>query len=140
MSSILLDAAETARGERAPTHAASEYRAAALAWASRQARPDEDATAALARLCATGSMVVESCYRAAAIAHALDTLDLGELVPLDAPHAALRRAAWASLLELVEPHRAPDEPLNSALRRLLGANLALRCCFLLLLQEPGPKQ
>lgn len=140
MSSILVDAAETARGERTPAHSAAAYRDAALAWASRQARPEESPTVALARLCATGSMVVDLCYRAAAIAHALDTLDLGELVPPDAPHAANRRAAWAALLELVEPHRAPDEQLNTALRRLVGQNLALRCCFLLILQEPGPKQ
>ena len=140
MSSILVDAAETARGERAPAHSAAAYRDAALAWASRQARPDESPTVALARLCATGSTVVDSCYRAAAIAHALDTLDLSELVPFDAPDAALRRAAWADLLQLVAPHRASDEPLNVAVRRLLGANLAVRVLFVLLLQEPEPKQ
>lgn len=140
MSSVLVEAAEIARGERAPAHSAAAYRDAALAWASRQARPDESPTLALARLCATGSMVVDLCYRAAAIAHALDTLDLGELVPPDAPHAVNRRAAWAALLELVEPHRAPGEPLNVALRRLLHANLAVRVTFLLVLQEPGPNQ
>ena len=140
MSSILVEAAETARGERAPAHSAAAYRDAALAWAARQARPEESPTVALARLCASGSMVVDLCYRAAAIAHALDTLDLGELVPLDAPDAANRLATWAALLELVEPHRAPGEHLNATLRRLLGANLAVRVTFLLLLQEPGLEQ
>lgn len=140
MNSILVDAAETARGERAPTHAASEYRAVALAWAARQARPEESPTVALARLCATGSMVVGDLYRAAAIAHALDTLDFGELVPPDAPDAANRLATWAALLDLADAHRAPGERLNATLRRLLGANLAVRVLFILLLQEPGPKQ
>ena len=140
MSSILVDAAETARGERAPAHSAAAYRDAALAWASRQARPEESPTVALARLCATGSMVVDLCYRAAAIAHALDTLSLDELVPNDAPHADHRLATWAALLELVEPHRAPGERLSATLRRLLGENLAVRVTFLLILQEPAPKQ
>lgn len=140
MSSILVEAAETARGERAPAHSAAAYRAAALSWASRQARPEESPTVALARLCATGSMVVDLCYRAAAIAHALDTLDLGELVPPDAPDAANRLATWASLLDLADAHRAPGERLNATVRRLLGANLAVRVLFLLILQEPGPKQ
>jgi hypothetical protein len=140
MSSILVEAAETARGERAPAHSAAAYRDAALAWASRQARPEESPTVALARLCATGSMVVDLCYRAAAIATALDSLSLDDLVPPDAPDAANRRATWAALLELVEPHRAPDEPFNATVRRLLGANLAVRVTFLLILQEPGPKQ
>jgi hypothetical protein len=140
MSSILVEAAETARGERAPAHSAAAYRDAALAWAARQARPEESPTVALARLCATGSMVVDLCYRAAAIAHSLDTLDLGELVPPDAPDATNRREAWNALLQLVEPHRAPDEPLNAALRRLLGQNLAVRVTFLLILQEPGPQR
>ncbi|MCK6570167.1 hypothetical protein L6V77_03550 [Myxococcota bacterium] len=140
MSSILVEAAETARGERAPAHSAAAYRDAAIAWASRQARPEESPTVALARLCATGSMVVDLCYRAAAIAHALDTLDLGELVPPDAPDAANRLSTWAALLSLVEPHRALGERLNATLRRLLGENLAVRVTFLLILQEPGPKQ
>ena len=140
MSSILVDAAETARGERAPAHSAAAYRAAALSWAARQARPDESPTLALARLCASGSMVVDHCYRAAAIAHALDTLELDELVPFDAPDAANRRAAWGDLLLLIAPHRALGEPLAATFRRLLGSNLAVRVAFLLILQEPGSKQ
>lgn len=140
MSSILVEAAETARGERAPAHSAAVYRAAALAWASRQARPEESPTVALARLCATGSMVVGDLYRAASIATAIDALDLGELVPLDAPDAANRLATWGSLLELVEPHRAPGEHLSATVRRLLHANLAVRVTFLLILQEPNPHQ
>lgn len=140
MSAIFVDAAETARGERAPAHSAAAYRAAALSWAYRQTRPKETPTVALARLCATGSMVVDYCYRAAAIAHALDTLDLAELVPHDAPDAANRLATWAALLDLAEPHRAPGERLNATVRRLLGHNFAVRVLFLLILQEPGPKQ
>jgi hypothetical protein len=140
MSSILVDAAEAARGERAPAHSAAAYRAAAFAWASRQARPEESPTVALARLCATGSMVVDHCYRAAAIATALDTLDLGELVPIDAPDAANRLATWAALLDLADAHRAPGERLNATVRRLLRDNLALRVVFILVLQEPTAHQ
>jgi hypothetical protein len=136
MNSILVEAAETARGEHAPAHSADAYRAAALAWASRQTRTEESSTVALARLCATGSMVVDHCYRAAAIATAVDTLDLSELVPIDAPDAANRLATWASLLDLCDAHRAPCENLNAAVRRLLRVNLAVRVVFILILQEP----
>ncbi len=136
MNAILVDAAEAARGERAPAHSAAAYRATALAWAERCAQPNESPTVALARLCACGSGVVGDLYRAAAIAHALDALDLAELVPPDAPQAANRLATWAGLLDLAAPHRAPGEPLSATVRRLLAENMAVRALFLLILQEP----
>lgn len=137
---LVADAAQVARGQRPPAASAVAYRAAALAWAERCADEDESPTVALARLCAKGSTVVSDLYRAAAIAHALDALDLTELVPTEAHQAANRLATWAALLELVAPHRAPDEPLSTTVRRLLGENLAVRALFILILQEPRPNQ
>jgi hypothetical protein len=138
--SILADAAQVARGERPPTAPAAAYRAAALAWAERCADEGESPTVALARLCAKGSPIVSDLYRAAAIAHALDALDLTELVPPEAHEAANRLATWAALLELVAPLRATNEHLNATVRRLLGENLAVRALFILILQEPRPHQ
>lgn len=134
--SILIDAAEVARGARPPTHSAAAYRAAALGWAERVADEDESPTVSLARLCATGSPIVRDLYRAASIAHALDTLDLGELVPTEAHQADNRLATWTALLDLAAPHRLPNETLSAAVRRLLGENLAARALFILILQEP----
>lgn len=81
--------------------------------------------------------MVGDLYRAAAVAHALDELDLTELVPSDAPQSANRLATWAGLLALAAPHRAPDEPLSATVRRLLGENMAVRAIFILILQEPN---
>jgi len=133
---LIADAALVARGECAPTASAAAYRAAALSWAETCAHEDETPTVALARLCASGSGIVGNLYRAAAIAHAIDALDLTELVPLDAPQASNRHAAWVGLLDLVAPHRAPLEPLSATVRRLLGTNMAVRALFVLILQEP----
>jgi len=92
---------------------------------------------ALARLCANGSRIVEACYRAAAIASLLDDLDPDELLPADASDTSARRAAWADLLRLVEPHARSGELLPFTLRRVLGENLAARTVYILLLQEPN---
>lgn len=133
---LLADAAMVARGERPPSASAAAYRSVALAWAETCADTDESPTVALARLVASGSPVVGDLYRAAAIAHALDALDLTELVPRDAPQASNRLAAWVGLLDLAAPHRAPDESLSATVRRLLGENVAVRALFVLILQEP----
>lgn len=140
MPPLLPEAFAVTRGSHLPRHSAADYRAAAVAWAESWALPNESPTVALARSVTGGCEVVCIFYRAAAIACALDSLDLGELVPLDAPDAANRRATWAALLELVAPHRAPDEQLRDAVRRLLSENVAAAALYLLLLQEPGPKQ
>jgi hypothetical protein len=134
---LIADALQVSTGERAPTRSAAAYRAAASVWASTCADEDESPTVALARLCANGSRIVSACYRAAAIASLLDDLDPDELLPADAPDTSARRAAWADLLRLVEPHALPDESLPTALRRVLGDNLAARALLLLLLQEPN---
>ena len=135
--SLLADAFQVSTGERPPAHSAAAYRDAAAAWAETCADEGESPTVALARLVTRSSLAVNACYRAAAIAHALDALDLTELVPADAPDAAARRAAWADLLRLVEPHALPGELLPSTLRRVLGENLAARALWILLLQEPN---
>ncbi len=133
---LIADAALVARGECAPAASARAYRAAALAWAETCANEDETPTVALARLCANGSGIVGDLYRAASIAHAIDALDLTELVPRDAHQAYNRLTAWSDLLRLVAPHRAPLEPLSATVRRLLGNNMAVRALFVLILQEP----
>jgi hypothetical protein len=130
---LLCDVVAVARGEVPPAHSAAAYRDAAARWAETAANPDESPTVALARLCASGSPVVAALYRAAAIATALETLDITDLVPTDERHAALRRAAWAGLLDLAEPHRRADETLRATVRRLLGENLAARAIFLTIL-------
>jgi hypothetical protein len=79
---------------------------------------------------------VDVCYRAAAIARAFDDLDPTDLIPADAPDAPTRRAAWADLLRLVEPHGLRGEPLPRTLRRLLRDNLGARALWLLILQTP----
>ncbi|HKX46981.1 MAG TPA: hypothetical protein VJP77_09790 [Planctomycetota bacterium] len=141
MPPLLPEAFAVARGSHLPRHSAAAYRAAALAWAESGALPNESQTVALARAVTGGCEVVDIFYRAAAISHALETLDLSELVPTDAPDAANRLSAWASLLELVEPNRAPGERLRDTVRRLLSDNVAARALYLLILiQEPGPKQ
>jgi hypothetical protein len=133
---LLPEAFSVTRGSHLPRRSAADYRAAAATWAETWARPDESPTVALARAVTSGSEVVDIFYRAAAIACALDALSIDELVPPDAPDAHNRRAAWASLLDLCEPHRRDGEQLRDTLRRLLGSSLAVRCCFLLILQEP----
>ena len=136
MPPLLPEAFAVTRGSHLPRHCAAAYRAAALAWAETGARPDESQTVALARAVTDRCEVVDIFYRAAAIAHALDTLSLDELVPIDAPDAANRLSTWAALLELVEPNRAPGERLRDAVRRLLTENVAARAIYLLILQEP----
>ena len=84
--------------------------------------------------------IVATLYRAAGVAHLLETLDITELVPSDQPSASLRYTTWAAMLELAQPHRAPDEELRDTVRRLLSENVAARAIYLLILQEPGPKQ
>lgn len=133
---LIADAALVARGECAPTASAAAYRAAALSWAETCAHEDETPTVALARLCASGSGIVGDLYRAAAIAHALDELDITELVPRDAHQAYNRLATWSGLLQLVAPHREPLERLSATVRRRLGTNMAVRALFVLILQEP----
>lgn len=140
MPLLLPEAVAVKNGEHLPRRSAAEYRAAAAEYAESWAQPGESQTVALARAVIDRSEVVATLYRAAAIAHALDALDLGELVPPDAPQAAHRRSTWAALLELARPHRAPDEELRDTVRRLLSENVAARAIYLLLLQEPGPKQ
>lgn len=140
MPPLLPEAFAVTRGSHLPRHSAADYRAAAATWAESWALPNESPTVALARSVTGGCEVVAIFYRASGVAHLLDTLDLGELVRHDAPEAANRRATWAALLELVTPHRAPDEELRDTVRRLLIENVAARAVYLLLLQEPGPKQ
>lgn len=131
---LLPDAFAATRGERCPSATAAAYRDAAAAWAETWAQPGESQTVGLARAVASGSEVVDIFYRAANIAHALDTLDLTELVPADRPNAHLRHLAWAALLELVEPHRASGEELPATVRRLVGSNAAARAVYLLIIQ------
>jgi len=140
MPPLLPEAFAVTRGSHLPRRSAAEYRAAAETWAEIWARPDESQTLALARAVANRCEVVDIFYRAAAIATAIDTLSLGELVPIDAPDAANRLSTWAALLELARPHRAPDEELRDTVRRLLTENVGARAIYLLLIQEPGPKQ
>lgn len=133
---LLPEAFAVTRGERPPAHSAAAYRAAAATWAETWARPDESQTVALARAVTNGSEVVDLFYRAAGIAHALDTLDLTELVPADQPNADLRCSTWAALLDLAAPHRAPGEQLRDTVQRLLRENVAARTVYLLILQGP----
>jgi len=141
MPPLLPEAFAVTRGSHLPRHSAAEYRAAAATWAESWALPNESPTMALARSVTGGCKVVDIFYRAASVAHALETLDLAELVPLDEPDATHRRATWAALLELVRPHRAPDEELRDTVRRLLSESVACAAIYLLILTpESGPQQ
>jgi len=134
MPALLPDAFAATRGERCPSASAAAYRDAAAAWAETWAQPGDSQTVGLARAVASGSEVVDIFYRAAGIAHALDTLDLAELVPADQPHAEARHGAWAALLELAAPHGRPGESLPSTVRRLVGSNAAARAAYLLIIR------
>ncbi|MCK6445976.1 MAG: hypothetical protein L6Q99_06245 [Planctomycetes bacterium] len=134
------EAVAVTRGEFQPTRPADDYRAAAVEAAKSWAQPGDSETVALARAVVGGSEVVSTLYRAAGVAHLLETLDITELVPSDQPNARLRYLTWAAFLELVRPHRAQDEDYTDTVRRLLNGNVAARAIYLLLLQEPGPKQ
>lgn len=137
---LLPEAVAVTRGEFQPTRPAADYRAAAAEAAKTWAQPGDSETVALARAVVGGSEVVATLYRAAGVAHLLETLDITELVPSDQPNARLRYLTWAALVALARPHRASDEELRDAVRRLLNENVACRAIYLLLLQEPGPKQ
>src|SRR5262245_20479375 len=137
---LLPEAVAVTNGERTPIHSAADFRAAAATFAETWAQPGESQTVALARAVVGGSEVVATLYRAAAVAHLLDTLDITELVPSDQLNASLRYVAWAALIELAGPHRKPDEELRDTVRRLLSTNAAARAVYLLILQEPGPTQ
>jgi len=136
MSSLMSEAVSVARGEAPPRHSEREYVAEAVRWAAGQGRADETPTETFARLAAARCVAVDVCYRAAAIARAFDDLDPTDLIPSDAPDAPERRAAWADLLRLVEPHARVGESPSSTLRRLLRDNLAARSIYLLILQTP----
>lgn len=131
---LLPDAFAATRGECCPNASAAAYRDAAAAWAETWAQPGESQTLGFLRAVANGSEVVDIFYRAASIAHALDTLDLTELIPLDRPDAYLRYIHWARLLDLAASHRAPDEELPSTIRRLVGSNADVRAAYLLIIQ------
>lgn len=132
---LLSEAFSVAEGACPPAHPRRAYLDAAVVWATSQARPGESQDVALARLCASGSVVVGACYRAAAIASLLDDLDPDELLPEDAPDVGAYRRAWADFLKLIAPHGRPGEPLPTTLRRLLGENVAACAMYVLLLQE-----
>lgn len=133
---LMSEAISVAHGEAPPGHSEREYVAEAVRWAARQRRAAETPTETFARLAATRCVAVDVCYRAAAIARAFDDLDPTDLLPADAPDAHTRRAAWADLLRLVEPHGLRGEPLPRTLRRLLRDNLGARALWLLILQTP----
>lgn len=134
MPPLLPEAFAVTCGSHLPRRSAADYRAAAAEWAETWARPGESPTVALARAVTSGSEVVDIFYRAAGVAHALDTLDLTELVPLDRPNADLRHKTWNALLQLVSPHRAPDEALQDTLQRVVCENAAARAVYLLVVQ------
>jgi hypothetical protein len=138
--SLLPEAVAVTRGEFSPMRPAADYRAAAVEAAKSWAQPGDSETVALARAVVGGSEIVATLYRAAGVAHLLETLDITELVPSEQSNASLRYTTWAALLELARPHRAPDEELRDTVRRLLSENVAARAVYLLILQEPGPKQ
>jgi len=131
---LLPDAFAATRGECCPNASAAAYRDAAAAWAETWARPGESQTLGFLRAVANGSEVVDIFYRAAGIAHALDTLDLAELVPADQPAAYLRYLTWARLLDLAASHRAPDERLPATVRRLVDSNADARAAYLLIIR------
>lgn len=133
MSAVTAEAIGVARGECPPHHSEREYLAEVERWAARHRRAEETPTDALTRLTVGRAPAVEVLYRAAAIARALDDLDPTDLIPSD---AAERRAAWADLLRLIEPHAFAGESLSRTLRRLLRDNLAARALWLLILQSP----
>ncbi len=134
MPPLLPEAFAVSRGSHLPRRPAADYRAAAAEAAKTWAHPDESPTVALARAVTGGSEVVDIFYRAAGVAHALDTLDLTELVPHDQPNADLRHKTWAALLQLAAPHRVPGEALRDTVQRLVCENAAARAIYLLIVQ------
>lgn len=84
MSELVAEAVSVAQGACPPAHSPAAYVDAAALWAESCADEGESPTVALARLVASGSVEVDACYRASAIASLLDNLDPDELLPRDA--------------------------------------------------------
>jgi hypothetical protein len=134
MPPLLPEAFAVTRGSHLPRRSAAEYRAAAAEEAKAWAQPGDSETVALARAVTGRSEITGIFYHAAGVAHLLETLDITELVPSDRPNASLRYTTWASMLELVRPHRAPDEELRDTVRRLLNENASARALWILIVE------